>query len=90
MVQFLIALWKLAQLVVFIVTSLPTVIKALKQLWDMARQLEGDKKATKLVAKNCVAEICTPLHLAQHVARNIQDDNGKPKTNRGPVSPGQA
>lgn len=72
MIQFILALWKLVQLVVFIITSLPTVIKAIKQLWDMADGWLNRKK----LAKACVDEICAPDHLKKHVERKKNSGQG--------------
>lgn len=48
-------MWAIVQMVIFVVTSLPALIKALKELFNMA----GDKK----LAKACVGELCSPRSL---------------------------
>jgi hypothetical protein len=69
MIAFLLNLWKVVQLVYFIVSSLPTIFKGLKQVWEFAF---GDKK----VAKDCVNDLCCPNHLKQHVEKSERKGKG--------------
>jgi hypothetical protein len=62
-------MWAIIKLVIFIVTSLPAIIKALKEIYDMAF---GEKK----LAKCTVAEICDPAHLKLHVEREMNKGKG--------------
>jgi predicted Rdx family selenoprotein len=62
-------MWAMIKLVIFIVTSLPSVIKALKDLYDLAF---GEKK----VVKACIQDICSPEHLKLHVDREKNKDKG--------------
>lgn len=52
------------KLAIFIITSLPQVIAALKKLYEL---LSRDKKA----AKECIHDICDPEHLKLHADKRL-------------------